>query len=318
MTTAVAMFTGLRLLLWVTFAVGLGRAWHRHRLADPAARTIWALFALWVITLTLIENAMTTPSLTPVALQSAGLILTLYGYYHLLKPLGPEGSDYRVLDYLGPLSLVLLLTVLLVASFQGLSAGQQSYIVVVVRDCTLLVYTLAVFIPGTRRLWREETAPLLKFKQGGALVCFHAYLVISVCGLLLGAITIDGVLLAPLFGLKLLVALIALTLALMPYRWLVVFFQLQRLLTYARLRRLERRFALAADRPLAARPAAVELLNTDVLELAIYQTVIAIFDHHPLAAHDPWSMGLVGQLEVIIAAGAPYPVLVKQLAAVRL
>jgi len=318
MTTAVAMFTGLRLLLWLTFAVGLGRALHRHRLADPAARTIWGLFALWVVTLTLSDNPLTMASPVTIAFQSGGLMLTLYGYYHLLKPLEPGQPDNRVLDFLLPLALVLLVIVLLRPSFQTLPAAQQQYLIVVVRDGTLLVYTLAVFIPSTRRLWREETAPPLKFKQGSALICFYAYLIISGGSLLLGTITIDGVLLAPLFGLKLLVAMIALTLALMPYRWLVVFFQGHRLLTYTRLRRLERRFAQAADRPLAARPAAVELLNADVLELGIYQTVIAIFEHHPLAAHHPRSTGLVCQLEAIIADGTPYPMLVKQLAAVRL
>ena len=103
--------------------------------------------------------------------------------------------------------------------------------------------------------------------------------------------------------------------ALLPYRWLVPLFYPRKLLLYWRLRHLEgivKRWS-AAQAPAPDLP--LRLTHPDEIELAIYQTVIAILDMYPSMSGR--GQRLREQIQQVVAAQPPYGELVQRIASLH-
>jgi len=316
-------------IVWAVFLISLARALMQGKLNDSAGRTIWSLFLLWVIAFSL-WGPDAEQSLDhrlggwPVALglKSACMLLTFYFYYHVLRPLRADHPAYPLLDWLGPLALIAGgLSTVWYGAMPQMAYAEWRYVVIGARDLVLTVYAVLIFIPYTLILYHAEDKPLLRLKQGAALVCFVSYVGSAIGGVTAGVLTLldhpGSTAVVSLFTPFIYTGMIAFMIALVPYRWLCVPWHVRQIWTYWRLRRLSLRLTHRAGRAPVMGLSGWDLLQGDRLDLGIYRTVIAILDHYPLVLAQPDSDPLAAQIEGIVTAQPGYTTLVSAIAAVK-
>jgi hypothetical protein len=140
--------------LWVIFFITLSRAYKKHKLRDISARRMWSMFFLWNIAFTLWDESGEVLidrffNGLPVGLflKSACMVLTFHAYYLMLKPMKPDMQHYRLLDSLAPVMLAVGLVAFIVYSvFQSFPYADLRYLVVAVRDLTMLVYLYSIYV----------------------------------------------------------------------------------------------------------------------------------------------------------------------------
>lgn len=319
----------LKIGLWLIYVPAFFRARSRGTFASQSARRIWMLFFLWNIAFTLWGDE-TEIALNqffdgmPLALfvKSGCMLLTFYLYYLLLKPVHPSRPIYYVLDALCPIVLVLGM---IWYFFYGASLmddyANERFLVIGIRDYTMTIYAVVIFIPYTLiMLSRERHAPM-KVKQSAALTCFCCYLVVASAGMAAGLTarfgSADVEHIARNGDPAVYIGLIAFMVTMIPYRWLEILFQARRMMLYWKLRRLEE--LVTRDVEARLRPPIFQdrVVKPENLELVIYQLMISILDHYHLIEKNSRYANLYKQLEEIQQMNYGYPTMLKQLARVR-
>ena len=316
--------------VWLVLLVALARSAWRGRLVEPASRRIWTMFLLSALSFSLwgpeAEAAVDRyASSLPLALyvKYACLIWVCHVYWQLLVELVPGVGQRWLLDYLGPAALVSgMLSLALWMWLEPVTRYQLRYLVIGARDAVVLTYILAGFLSGTAALRRREQVPAMRLKQAAIVLFFISYGVSTLGAILAGVMTLAGVgdparaaqALQPfLYPTARFFALMA-----MPYRWYDGLFCAQRLVTYYRLRRLER--ALAGRVPDWPRTTGAQYgrLWWGGLDLAIYRTVIAILDGYRLLEELEDGAEVCARIDACVAEHGRYADLVEALAEVRL
>lgn len=306
------------------------RARSRGRFAEQSARRIWLLFLLWNIAFTLWgdETELALNQVfggMPLALfvKSGCMMLTFYLYYLLLKPMRPERNLYRVLDLVCP--VVIFFGTICYALYGATlmrNYADRRFLVIGVRDLTMSLYAIVIFIPYTIIMLRKERHLPMRIKQSAALVCFCCYVIVASVGIAATFTVLGGYpnaeQIARTGDPAVYIGLIAFMVTMIPYRWLALLLQARRLILFWKLRQLERQILHDMESSLRPQMSQNQLAQPENLELVLYQLIISVLDHYPLLKNDPTYSHIYQQVEAINNEAHSYPELMKRLAAVRL
>lgn len=281
----------LVLLLWAVYTVQLVRVYRQQR-GNPQFRlTVWWMFFLACAAFTFtgkdVEKATDTLfGGLPVSLYIKYFAMTqgtrlYFDLLHSVHPL-PAQTLHR-LRWLGPVSLWVGILSLAIAALFGIYIHPETrYYVSGARDAVTAAYLVIGLIPLNRYLIDQETVPTMRVKLTFNLLLCIAYVMVAVTSLVSLAVVVfrlgDVERLLPVF-LPLTYVVYALFLAaLVPHGWTAVLLFPARLYTYFRLRKLILSLQRHTHTTTPFKPMPVRILSMGALEIAIYQTMIVIFD----------------------------------------
>lgn len=269
----------------------------------------------------------------PVALYTKyfGTLIWFYLYFRILRQVIPIHRLYPWIERVFPLIAVVgLVTMPMVAT--PAHRQQARDLITGIRDLGMIIPVVVIFIPLTWRIRQRETIGGMRLKQMVIILCYAGYVVIA-CGNILKATftfldqnrrhEIESI-----FTPVLLFSLFLFILLLLPFRWTVLIHYPKRLLTYYRLRRLERdilhkmsemnkmdgvhRLQMNVERS-AYPPLPFQL---EALELEIYRAVINLLDYAGVLAmnvSDVQTRTLAKQVQDIAKTYPSYSALVYHL-----
>ncbi len=285
-------------LLWLVFVPVFIRACFEGQLADPDRRGSWIQAGLALLIFTLMGERMDLRvdrwfGGLPVTLylKYFGMLVWFQLYYAFARRIVPDRPIYRYLNVVIPAGVILgLLTVPLVAAIPYGERSTARLLVTGLRDVWILLLSLLAIAPAARHLSVDEGIPGMRIKQGMIFTAHLAYAVVAVGNITVATLIMGGFdrsaeidrITAPFMGM----AVLAFVVLLLPYRWLQPLFLPQRFWLYWRLklreRQLLRAVAARSDLPWFS----FHLLRADELELALYRTVINLYDYGLLLPPD--------------------------------
>jgi hypothetical protein len=279
------------MLLWAVYIVQFVRVFRQQR-GNPQFRfAVWWMFFLACVAFTFTGKDVeeTTDALfggMPISLYIKYFAMTqgIRLYFDLLHSVHPLPTQiFHRLRWLHPLSLWGgVVTFIMVALLDIRAHPEMRYYVNAARDMVVAVYLLMGLIPVNRYLIVQETVPTMRFKLALNLLFCITYVTVAVSSLVSLIVVMfslgDVERLLPLF-LPLTYIVYALFLAaLVPHRWIAVLLFPARLYMYSRLQKLLHTLQLHTGMAAPFKPMPVRVLSLGALEIAIYQTMIAIFD----------------------------------------
>jgi hypothetical protein len=281
----------LVMLLWAVYIVQFVRVFRQQR-GNPQFRfTVWWMFFLACVAFTFtgkdVEEA--TDALfrgLPISLYIKYFAMTqgIRLYFDLLHSVHPLPTQtFHRLHWLHSVSLWGgILSFIIVALLDVGTHPEIRYYVNAARDVVVAVYLLMGLIPVNRYLIGQETVPTMRFKLALNLLFCITYVTVAMSSLISLVVVMfrlgDVERLLPLF-LPLTYVVYALFLAaLVPHRWIAVLLFPGRLYTYSRLQKLCHVLQLHTGTAVPFKPMPVRVLSLGALEIAIYQTMIVIFD----------------------------------------
>ncbi len=318
----------LSLVLWAFLAYRFIRAVKNRKVNDGASLHAWAIFFLIYFIAILTVNSVGTwidghfdglpvTTLTRCLLMLATVQVFFLGIERVYKR-RPLIAEYLMRLTIVDAALCIGLFIWF-ATHRPISRDAIIYLLKDVRDVMMIAWTILIFFPFSIHLWRHEQVRPMKLHRALDLVFWAAFLTESITGITLSVAVPLAARWEPYVwavdrSSTYLCYLLMLT-TLVPYRWLMPLFYPRKLLLYLRLKRLQgivKRWS-ATQPPLP--DLSLKLTHPDDIELAIYQTVIAILDMYPSMSGS--GRTLQEQIQRVVAAQPQYGELVQRIASIR-
>lgn len=279
----------------------------------------------------------------PVALYTKyfGTLIWFYLYFRILRQIVPIHRLYPWIERVFVLVVVigLISMPLVVITAHNLQERDRARdLVTGIRDLGMLLPAMLVFIPLTWQIRQRERVGGMRLKQLVIVLCYAGYIVIAFANIFNAILALLDP--NPALELKiealitpvLLLSLLLFVLVLAPYRWMTVIHYPRRLLTYHRLRRLERhilRKLSKSNKLHGAHPVLIHVESSgfpavpfqlEALELEIYRAVINILDYADVLAVticDEDTRTLAAQIQNIAKTYPSYGALVYHLSRIK-
>ncbi len=323
-----AIVLSLSLALWAFLAYRFIRAVKNRKVTDGASLHAWAIFFLVYLIAVLTVDSVAVwidghfGGLPVTTLARCLLMLATVQVFFLgierVYVRRPKIAEYLMRLTVADAGICIGLFVWF-ASYRPISTDAMIYLIKDVRDVMMIAWTILIFIPFSIHLWRNEQVRPMKLHRTLDLVFWAAFLTESITGITLSLAVLlveqwEPYVWAVDRSATYLCYLLMLA-TLVPYRWLMPLFYPRKLLLYLRLKRLQsivKRWS-ATQPPLP--DLSLKLTHPDEIELAIYQTVIAILDMYPSMSRS--GRTLQEQIQKVVDTHPPYVELVRRIASLR-
>ncbi len=315
----------LNILLWLWLGYRFVRAYRHRKINNGAALYMWLLvlccYLAALLTVDEIELAIDGQANgLPLSILIRTLIMLATAHLFYLGLRSLHLINERFGYFLPRINLgVAILCILLfvgIAAGIGLSNASGGYVIKSVRDVTIAAWVVVLCIPTGLRLLAIERLRPMKAHRLMNLLFFGALLLVSIAGVAHAAAYLTNSSSEPMFSIfeRAVTYTVMLTLLtmLIPFRWLSVLFYPQRYFMLRRMRSLENRINANIQSPIYS-PRVSLSASLDDLELAIYQSVIAILDNYQSLPESTMKR----QIGALVSTELPFEQLTRQMASVR-
>ena len=320
---------GLSVALWLFLVYRFIRALKNGKVAGRTSLHTWAIFFLIYLVALLTVNSvemwidghfgnLPVTTLSRCLLMLAAVLVFYLGIENVYAR-RPKTAEYLV-------RLTVVDAGICIGLFVWFAIYRPTSTVAIInllkdfRDVMMVAWTVLIFIPFSVYLWKQEQVRPMKLHRALDLGFWACFLTESVTGMALSLAAVStsswGSNIWTLDRLSTYMCYILILVTLLPYRWLLPLFYPRKVLLYWRLKRLQstvKRWS-ATQPSLPGLP--LNLKRPDEIELAIYQTLIAILDTYPSMFER--GRALQEQIQQVVEAQPTYGELVRRIASIRI
>jgi hypothetical protein len=317
-------------IMWSIFLIVIIRNTYTGRLASAPSKRIMVQVFLTCLALSLwgednervVDSLLGLPD-SAVYIKGLALIWAVHLFDVSCRAIVPEQADkHPWTPHLAPAATgIAILSYGLTHTMYPISQETMRYVIIGGRDFIVALYMLFSLIPSVAIMHQRENIVAMRFKFAAIQIvclCFMVTTASSLAAAGLAVLHIGSPAYAALAGQPFVVfgALVYIV-VMIPYRWLLVLFSLERLMLYRRLCRLEQH-VLQDIEDFRDMGGARLFASDDDLELAIYRKLITILDFYPTLAQKPDGRWLFEAIQQRVEAQFDYNRLVREIAWVRL
>ena len=237
--------------LWIFLAYRFVHAFKNHKLTNRASLYAWGIFFLCYSIVALNVPSVETEINVlfddlPVAafVRNVAILATAHLYFLATRHIdGPSLQRKQLFLRLNPLIMVLCIVLFGFMASRAVSFEVMTHVIKDIRDGSMLVWTILIFIPASLQMWRLEDLRPMKLRYAFNSLFYSAFILECATGLVWSFTVFvapglqDQALILDRFSIFLCLGLFFVML--FPFRWLMPLFYPKQLQLYLRLRRLE-------------------------------------------------------------------------------